>query len=187
MPFSATDQTKPGLITNKSSLSKCLARSDSPLDSDSVGLSGPKQIGLFLGLGLSGPKQIGPSGSADQWISGGRRSHGGAEARRKQREESTARHKGNWRVPCSCLCVETPVVAHRCFTLPRSSILCGCINVPGRQVNAVWGRCPTACTMYEKKKLGVCWRLGCASRLRVEELGCAFELRNSGVPLRLRV
>jgi hypothetical protein len=26
------------------------------------------------------------------------RSHGGAEARRKQREESTTRHKGNWRV-----------------------------------------------------------------------------------------
>jgi hypothetical protein len=37
--------------------------------------------------------------SLDQWISGGRRSHGGAEARRKQREESTTRHKGNWRVP----------------------------------------------------------------------------------------
>jgi hypothetical protein len=29
------------------------------LDSDSVGLSGPKQLGLSLGLGLSGPKQIG--------------------------------------------------------------------------------------------------------------------------------
>jgi hypothetical protein len=29
------------------------------LDSDSVGLSGPKQIGLSLGLGLPGPKQIG--------------------------------------------------------------------------------------------------------------------------------
>jgi hypothetical protein len=42
----------------------------------------------------------------------GRRSHGGAEARRKQREEATTGHKGNWRVPCSCLCVETPAVAH---------------------------------------------------------------------------
>ena len=29
------------------------------MDSDSVGLPGPKQIGLPLGLGLSGPKQIG--------------------------------------------------------------------------------------------------------------------------------
>jgi hypothetical protein len=76
-------------------------------------------------------------GSVDQWISGGRRSHGGAEARRKQRGEPTTRHKGNWRASCSCLCVETPVVAHRCFTLPRSSILCGCINVPGRQANAL--------------------------------------------------
>jgi hypothetical protein len=28
---------------------------------------------------------------------------------------------------------------HRCFALPRSSILCGCINFPGKQVNAVYG------------------------------------------------
>jgi hypothetical protein len=41
-------------------------------------------------------------------ICSGRRSHGGAEARRNQREESTTRHKGNWRVPCSCLCVKHP-------------------------------------------------------------------------------
>jgi hypothetical protein len=116
------------------------------------------------------------SGSVDQWISGGRCSHGGAEARRKQREESTTGHKGNWRVSCSCLCVETPVVAHRCFALPWSSILCGCINIPGRQVNAVWSRCPTACTMYATKKLGVCVlgaRRQNLSRLRVEKLGCA--------------
>jgi hypothetical protein len=66
-------------------------------------------------------------GSVDQWISGGRRSHGGAEARRKQREEPTTGYKGNWRVPCSCLCVETPVVAHMRFALPRQSTLCGCI------------------------------------------------------------
>jgi hypothetical protein len=45
------------------------------------------------------------------------------------------------------------VVAHRCFALPRSSILCGCINFPGKQVNAVWGRYPTACAMYAKKSL----------------------------------
>ena len=48
------------------------------------------------------------AGPVDQWISGGRRTHGGAEARRKQREESTTGHKGNWRVPCSCLCVKHP-------------------------------------------------------------------------------
>jgi hypothetical protein len=119
----------------------------------------------------------------DQRISGGRRSHGGAEARRKQREESTTGHKGNyWRVPCSCLCVETPVVAHRCFTPPRSSILCGCINFPGRQVNAVWGRCPTACAMYIKKSLECIGGWGL-----VDKISPAFELRNSGVPLRLRV
>jgi hypothetical protein len=29
-------------------------------------------------------------------------------------------------VSCSCMCVKTPVVAHRCFVLPRLSILCGC-------------------------------------------------------------
>jgi hypothetical protein len=46
---------------NKSSPTKCLARSGPPLDSDSVGLSGPKQIGLPLGLGPPGPKQIGLS------------------------------------------------------------------------------------------------------------------------------
>jgi hypothetical protein len=46
--------------------------------------------------------------SADQRISGGWCSHGGAEARRKQRDEPTTRHKGNWRVPCSCLCVKHP-------------------------------------------------------------------------------
>jgi hypothetical protein len=51
------------------------------------------------------------------------------------------------------------MVSHRCFTLPRSSILCGCgcINISGRQVNAVWGRYPTACTMCAKKQIGVHW------------------------------
>jgi hypothetical protein len=44
--------------------------------------------------------------SADQWISGGRCSHGGAETRRKQREDTATGHKGNWRAPCSCLCVK---------------------------------------------------------------------------------
>jgi hypothetical protein len=86
----------------------------------------------------------GESGSADQRISGGMRPHGGAEARRKQREEPTTGHKGNWRVPCSCMCVETPVlVAHRCFTLPRSSsILCGCINMflADKSMWYAWGR-----------------------------------------------
>ena len=73
-------------------------------------------------------------------------------------------------------CVGAPVVSHRCFTLPRSSILCGCINFPCRQVNAVWDRYPTACTMYITKKLGVCWGL-------VDKISPAFELRNSGVPV----
>ena len=79
-PFSATDLAWP----HKSRLSKCPARSDSSLDSDSwvqsksdssldsdsrvqskvglplgLGLLGPKQIGLLLGLGLLGRKQIG--------------------------------------------------------------------------------------------------------------------------------
>jgi hypothetical protein len=71
------------------------------------------------------------AGSADQRISGGRRSHGlpGAKARRKQCEEPTTGHKGNWRVSCSCLRVETLVVAHRCLALSRSFILCGCIHM----------------------------------------------------------
>jgi hypothetical protein len=43
------------------------------------------------------------------------------------------------------------------FTLPRSYILPvrvhRCPDVPGRQVNAVWGRCPTACAIYVNKSL----------------------------------
>jgi hypothetical protein len=30
------------------------------------------------------------------------------DASNKQREETTTRHKGNWRVPCFCLCVKHP-------------------------------------------------------------------------------
>jgi hypothetical protein len=82
--------------------------------------------------------------------------------------------------------VETPVVAHRCFTLPRSSILYGCIDVPGRQVNAVWGRYPTACAVFSFFLLffflflsGVYWGL-------VDKISPAFELRNSGVPAVVR-
>jgi hypothetical protein len=77
-------------------------------------------------------------------------------------------------VSCSCLGVKHPgfPTAHRCFTLPRSSILCGCINIPCRQVNAVWGRCPTACTMYVKSWSVLGARRQNLSRLRVEKLGC---------------
>jgi hypothetical protein len=61
---------------------------------------------------------------------------------------------------CALACyVGTPVVAHRHLFqhVPWSSILCGCINkFLYRQANAVWGRYPTACTMYVTKKLGVC-------------------------------
>jgi hypothetical protein len=53
-------------------------------------------------------KGVHPGRPVDQWISGGRCSHGGAETRRKQREETTTRHRGNWRVPCFCLCVKHP-------------------------------------------------------------------------------
>jgi hypothetical protein len=83
-PFPQRQRTKPRgpnkAQPNKSRLSKCLARSDSPvqtksdspLDSDSrvqtksdspldsdSGLWGPKQNGLHLGRGLPGPKHIG--------------------------------------------------------------------------------------------------------------------------------
>jgi hypothetical protein len=59
-----------------------------------------KQVGSGVRLGVAGAgwyvSGIGSHPySVDQWISGGRRSHGGAEARRKQREESTTGHKGN--------------------------------------------------------------------------------------------
>jgi hypothetical protein len=119
---------------------------------------------------------IGPyvSGSADQrWMALPRRSRGQTRATRGARSQRPAT-EGNWRVSCSCLCDETPVVAHRCFTLPRSSIMCGCINVPGKQVNAVWGRYPTACAIYV---VFLTWSL-----LELfDKLSPAFELRNSGV------
>jgi hypothetical protein len=82
-PFSATDQTKPGLINLVQGLplglGLCQAlrskanRALPALDSNSrvqsksdpslvgLGLPGPKQIGLFLGLGPQSPKQIGLS------------------------------------------------------------------------------------------------------------------------------
>jgi hypothetical protein len=102
------------------------------------------------------------------------------DASNARSQRPATRHKGNWQlacpVLCSCLCVETPVVALRCFTLPRSSILCGCINFPGKKGNAVWGRYPTACTVYVKKNTLECigWGL-------VDKIYPAFELRNSGV------
>jgi hypothetical protein len=40
------------------------------------------------------PTNRGEEGPADQWISGGWCSHGGAEARREQREESTTGPRG---------------------------------------------------------------------------------------------
>ena len=114
------------------------------------------------------------SGSADQrWMALPRRSRGQTRTTRGV-NDPPRRATGVSRV-LAC-CVGAPVVSHRCFTLPRSSILCGCINFPCRQVNAVWGRYPTACTMYITKKLGVCWGL-------VDKISPAFELRNSDVPV----
>jgi hypothetical protein len=73
--------------------------------------------------------------SADQRISGGWCPHGA-----RSRGQTRATRGANGRLPpqraigvpralACCLCVETPVVAHRCFALPRPSILCGCINM----------------------------------------------------------
>jgi hypothetical protein len=86
----------------------------------------------------------------------------------------------NWRVPCSCLCVETPVVAcpQALCTAPRSSILCGCIDVLGKQVNAgVWGRCLAACAVYVKRKTN----LECIGGSSTKSLPPS-QLRNPGVP-----
>jgi hypothetical protein len=50
------------------------------------------------------------------------------------------------------------------------------MNLPGRQLNAIWGRCPTD-RMYDVCQFcfGVDWgaRRQNLSRLRVEKLGCA--------------
>jgi hypothetical protein len=71
---------------------------------------------------------------------------------------------------CFCLCVKHPWLPTGVLHCPGhpSSILCGCINFTGKQVNAAWGRCPTACTIYA----GL-----------VDKISPAFELRNSGVPV----
>ena len=120
--------------------------------------------------------------SADQRISGS--AVDGAPTEEPRPDANKARRQrpapeGNWRVPCSCLlCWDTRGCPQMFQHVPRSSILCGCINrFLYRQVNAVWGRYPTACTMYITKKVGVCWGL-------VDKISPAFELRNSGVPCR---
>jgi hypothetical protein len=66
-----------------------------------------------------------------------------------------------------------------CTGAPIIHTLCagGCINVPGRQVNAVcWGRYPTACAMCVKTKLEFIGELAdkiSPALLRVDKLGCA--------------
>jgi hypothetical protein len=52
-------------------------------------------VALRHDLGARSPRA---ARGGDQQISGGWCSHGGAEARRKQHEETTAGQKGNWRV-----------------------------------------------------------------------------------------
>jgi hypothetical protein len=49
--------------------------------------------GWWLVAGAGATLVLVRDGSVDQWVSAGRRSYGGAEARRKQREEPTTRHK----------------------------------------------------------------------------------------------
>jgi hypothetical protein len=64
--------------------------------------------GLLLGYGLQAMTAAGGAsvaGSADQRISCGWRSHGGAEARREQREESTTRPGGQLACPVLLLSV----------------------------------------------------------------------------------
>ena len=113
----------------------------------------------------------------DQWISGSVVE--GAPTEEPRPDASNARSQrpatraiGVSRALGACLCVKTPVVAHRCFTLPRSSILCGCINFPFRQVNAVWGRCPTHVRCIKRNLECIGARRQNLSRLRVEKLGC---------------
>jgi hypothetical protein len=92
-----------------------------------------------------------PSGPVDQWWKmPPRRSRGQTRATRGAKNPPQ-RATG---VSRDLACVLNTRGCPQVFcTAPRSSILCGCINVPGRQVNAVWGRYPTACTMYVKKGL----------------------------------
>jgi hypothetical protein len=135
--------------------------------------------GTALGARGSAPTWI--SQSVDQWWKAHPRSteepRPGASNARSQRPATRA--IGVSRALACAL--NTRGCPHVLYTAPvirssESSILCGCINVPGRQVNAVWGRCPTACTMCVKKNLEckVCWGL-------VDKISPTFELRNSVV------
>jgi hypothetical protein len=96
---------------------------------------------------------------ADQRISGS--AVDGAPTEEPRPDANNARRQrpateGNWRVPCSCLLCWNARGCPQTFQhVPRSSILCGCINkFLCRQVNAVWGRCLTAC-MYARGSRGV--------------------------------
>jgi hypothetical protein len=120
-----------------------------------------------------------------------RRSRGQAQATRGDNDRPQGQLAcGVSRVPCSCLCVETPAVAHRCFALPlpRSSILCGCISISlaGKQlmrygVNALpekkmSSECKVywaACAMYVYGGSGLVDKQN-ISRLRVE-----LDIRNA--------
>jgi hypothetical protein len=133
------------------------------------------------------------SGSAAHGA-GGRSTVDGAPTEEPRRDPSNARSQRPTTatraigVPraLACVCVlevETPVVAHRCFALaPRSSILCGCIYFPRKQVNAVWGRYPAVCTTYVKQS----WRLLGARRQNLSGVRVEKALRVSGVPAVVR-
>jgi hypothetical protein len=91
--------------------------------------------------------------SADQRITGGWSSHGGAEARRKQREETTTRHKGNWRVPCFCLCVKHPWLPTGVLHRPGHPSCAGAyMSLANKLMRYGVDALPTACAMYVKKK-----------------------------------
>jgi hypothetical protein len=104
------------------------------------------------------------SGLVDQLsgsVVGGRCSHGGAEGRREQREETATRHKGNWRVPCSCLCVKHPWLPTGVLHCPGHPS-CDPVRVhkyPWQASQCGMGAIPHRMYALCEKKLGVYWGL----------------------------
>jgi hypothetical protein len=123
------------------------------------------------------------SGSADQrWMVLPRRSRGQTQATRGVNDRPQGQLACLVLLPVWAFVLNTRGCPPQVFyTAPVIHPVRGCINSPGKQVNAcgvlpgVDARCcPTACAIYVKK-LGVYWGL-------VDKISPAFELRNSGAP-----
>jgi hypothetical protein len=104
-----------------------------------------------------------PPSPVDQWISGPVVEGARPDASNARSQRPATRATGVSRTLACVLKHPWWVLAHRCFTLPRSSILCGCINIPGRQVNAVWAPRANCGSEVARQVSPACLRPGSAA------------------------